>query len=78
MMNLTQKQLDTLLYIRDQINANGYAPTAREIAAHFGVTETVAFERMNLLQHLGYIKRDFRKHRSSRVIRLPSYAYGGQ
>ncbi len=37
-MGLTKKQSEMLSYIRSQIAANGYAPSYREIAEHFGLS----------------------------------------
>lgn len=37
-MGLTKKQSEMLSFIRSQIAANGYAPSYREIAEHFGLS----------------------------------------
>lgn len=54
---MTSKQRDTLQFIRDVYAAKGYAPTLREIAAHFSISSVSAFERCDALIARGLIHR---------------------
>jgi repressor LexA len=61
---LTPKQLRMLTYIRDYINAHGYAPTMQELGDEFGVSKVTVFEHIVALQKKGYLRRGRHKARS--------------
>jgi len=50
-----------LTFLREFALSRSFAPTAREVADHFGIAEKNAFYYMGLLEHKGYIRR----HRKS-------------
>ena len=62
---LTDRQQSVLNFIRQfQIN-NGFTPSQREIAEHFGyASDTAAVGHLNALEKKGWIKRDPTKARS--------------
>lgn len=55
---LTKKDSETFAFIVNQINANGYAPSVREMCEHFGITSTSTMhERLYRLKRHGLIER---------------------
>lgn len=65
--SLTPKQLRVLMFIRDFLHANGYAPTMQELADEFGISKVTAFEHVSNLQRKGYVRRLRHKARSLRL-----------
>jgi len=65
--SLTPKQLRLLTYIRDYMNARGYAPTMQELADEFGVSKVTVFEHIAALQKKRLLKRSRHKARSLRL-----------
>ncbi|MCA2004768.1 MAG: transcriptional repressor LexA [Ignavibacterium sp.] len=54
---LTDRQKEILLHIQQFINENGFPPTLREIAAHFGMASTFGVKRhLDALKKKGYLK----------------------
>ncbi len=62
--SLTPKQLRVLTYIRDYMNARGYAPTMQELADEFGVSKVTVFEHIAALQKKHFLRRARHKARS--------------
>jgi len=62
--NATHKQLEVLEFIRQWIRRNGFAPTVREIAEHFGVVVHAAAQHLQALERKQLIKRVPGKGRS--------------
>jgi repressor LexA len=58
---LTDKQRSVLEFLREFARSRSFAPTAREVADRFGISEKNAFYYMELLDRKGYIRR----HRKS-------------
>ena len=48
-MTLTEKQIDTLLYIIEYKTQHPYPPTRFEIASHFGISINAVQGRLNML-----------------------------
>lgn len=46
---LTPKQRESLEFIKQYIEARGYAPTAQEMANHFGIARNAAVGRLDQL-----------------------------
>jgi SOS-response transcriptional repressor LexA len=65
---LTLKQLDTLSFITEFFNENGYPPNLPEIAAKYGIRKTAAWERVQTLARKGYIVINKEKHRGIRIL----------
>jgi len=58
MPELTERNKQVLDFIREYIEAHGYPPSIREIAAHLGVSGTVGVvKHLNALERGGYIRR---------------------
>lgn len=66
---LTPPQEETLRIIGDYIDLHGYPPTARDLAATFGIKYASALDRIKSLVKKGYITRNPRLSRSIRIIR---------
>lgn len=73
-MNLTPRQLDVLVAIRNYRHLNGYAPTMQELADSLGTSKVTIFEHVGALERKNVIRRDKHKARSLEIIsdeRLP-------
>ncbi|HEX8325705.1 MAG TPA: transcriptional repressor LexA [Tepidisphaeraceae bacterium] len=67
-MNLTPRQLDCLVAIRNYRHLNGYAPTMQELADTLGVSKVAVFEFVSSLERKHVIRRDKHKARSLEII----------
>ena len=56
-MNLTRRQHDIVVFIRDYVAENDYAPTMQEIADHLGVSRPTVFEHIEALEARGALTR---------------------
>jgi repressor LexA len=65
MTQLTPSQQRVLSFLQEFANRNRFAPTAKEIARHFGIAEKNAFYYLDLLERKGYIRR--RPHSPRRI-----------
>ena len=63
-MNLTPRQLDVLVAIRDYRYLNGVAPTMQELADQLGTSKVTVFEHVGALEKKGLLSRDKHKARS--------------
>ncbi len=63
-MNLTPRQLDVLVAIRDYRYLNGVAPTMQELADQLGTSKVTVFEHVGALEKKGLLTRDKHKARS--------------
>src|SRR5438309_10599019 len=73
-MNLTPRQLDVLVAIRNYRHLHGYAPTMQELADQFGTSKVTIFEHIGALEKKRVLRRDKHKARSLEIIadeRLP-------
>lgn len=70
MNNLTDKQFEVLIYIKEFINRRGFSPTVREIAKLINVSSpaTVHTHLKNLVKK-GYISYQSKSSRTIRVIK---------
>lgn len=67
---LTPRQQKVLSFIEDQIEAEGFAPTIREIGRHLGIASTNGVnDHLKALERKGYIQRQDQKSRTLRVLR---------
>jgi repressor LexA len=62
---LTSSQRRVLEFLREFVTRRRFAPTAKEIAAQFGIAEKNAFYYLGLLERKGYIRR--RPHHPRRI-----------
>ena len=67
-MNLTPRQLDVLVAIRNYRHLNGYAPTMQELADSLGTSKVTIFEHVGALERKNVIRRDKHKARSLEII----------
>src|SRR5580704_17230885 len=73
-MNLTPRQLDVIVAIRNYRHINGFAPTMQELADQLGTSKVTIFEHVGALERKRVIRRDKHKARSLEIIseeRLP-------
>ena len=69
MEGLTPRQEQVLEFIRDNVRANGYPPTVREICAALDLSSpSTVHAHLANLERLGFIKRDPAKPRALDVI----------
>ena len=67
-MNLTPRQLDVVVAIRNFRHINGYSPTMQELADQLGTSKVTVFEHIGALEKKRVISRDKHKARSVEVI----------
>ena len=73
-MNLTPRQLDVLVAIRNYRHLHGYAPTMQELADQLGTSKVTIFEHVGALEKKRVLRRDKHKARSLEIVsdeRLP-------
>ena len=76
-MNITNRQLEVLDFIKRSIAKNGYAPTVREIAAGLNVKSPATIqEHLQSLVLNGVITMDKRKSRTIEVLVQNEYLKG--
>jgi repressor LexA len=72
MQGLTQRQEQTLEFIRKSIRERGYPPTLREIGEHMGIRSTNGVnDHLRALERKGYLRREDMKSRALRVVDDP-------
>lgn len=65
---LTKKQADILAYVVGYVQEHGYAPSYREVGAHFGIGSTATVhEHIKNLERKGYLSSDPEAARSIEV-----------
>lgn len=68
-LDLTNKQIMILEFIKDQLTQKGYPPSVREICAAVDLKSTsTVHSHLNKLEKLGYIRRDATKPRAIEVL----------
>jgi repressor LexA len=67
-MNLTPRQREILDFIQDFTGKQGYPPTVREIAGHFGIDYRAAIDHLRALEKKGSLVRSSRS-RSIQVFK---------
>lgn len=67
-MNLTPRQLDVLIAIRNYRHLHGYAPTMQELADQLGTSKVTIFEHVGALEKKRVLRRDKHKARSLEII----------
>src|SRR3984885_11405506 len=66
-MNLTPRQLDVVVAIRNYRHLNGYAPTMQELADQLGTSKVTIFEHVGALEKKRVVRRDKHKARSLEI-----------
>lgn len=67
MSALTERQLQILDFLRERVRVDGYPPSQRDIAAHFGFSQNAARDHLKALERKGEISID---SGDARAIRL--------
>ena len=67
-MNLTPRQLDVIVAIRNYRHLHGYSPTMQELADQLGTSKVTIFEHVGALERKRVIRRDKHKARSLEII----------
>lgn len=68
-LDLTNKQILILEFIKNQLLDKGYPPSVREICSAVGLKSTsTVHSHLNKLEKLGYIRRDATKPRAIEVL----------
>ena len=67
-MNLTPRQLDVLVAIRNYRHLHGYSPTMQELADQLGTSKVTIFEHVGALEKKRVLSRDKHKARSLEII----------
>lgn len=66
-MNLTPRQLDVIVAIRDYRHLHGMSPTMQELADQLGTSKVTIFEHVNALEKKRVLKRDRHRARSLEI-----------
>jgi repressor LexA len=66
-MNLTPRQLDVIVAIRNYRHLHGYAPTMQELADQLGTSKVTIFEHVGALEKKRVLRRDKHKARSLEI-----------
>src|SRR3954468_2227658 len=67
-MNLTPRQLDVIVAIRNYRHLHGVAPTMQELADQLGTSKVTIFEHVGALERKRVLRRDKHKARSLEII----------
>lgn len=67
-MNLTPRQTDVVVAIRDFRHLHGYSPTMQELADQLGTSKVTIFEHVGALEKKRVIRRDRHMARSLTII----------
>jgi repressor LexA len=67
-MNLTPRQLDVVVAIRNYRHLHGVAPTMQELADQLGTSKVTIFEHVGALERKRILRRDKHKARSLEII----------
>jgi repressor LexA len=73
-MNLTPRQLDVIVAIRNYRHLHGMSPTMQELADQLGTSKVTIFEHVGALEQKRVLRRDKHKARSLEIVspeRLP-------
>lgn len=72
--DLSDTQIEVLKFIDTFMKKNGYSPTLHEISTAMGwAADSTAYNSLEKLVRLGYIRREKGKVRSIKLLRKASY-----
>jgi repressor LexA len=66
-MNLTPRQVDVIVAIRNYRHLHGYSPTMQELADQLGTSKVTIFEHVGALEKKRILRRDKHKARSLEI-----------
>jgi repressor LexA len=67
-MNLTPRQTDVVVAIRNYRHLHGYSPTMQELADQLGTSKVTIFEHVGALEKKRVLSRDKHKARSLEIV----------
>ena len=67
-MNLTPRQTDVIVAIRNYRHLHGYSPTMQELADQLGTSKVTIFEHVGALEKKRVLRRDKHKARSLEIV----------
>src|SRR5829696_7844260 len=67
-MNLTPRQVDVIVAIRNYRHLHGYSPTMQELADQLGTSKVTIFEHVGALEKKRVLRRDKHKARSLEIM----------
>jgi repressor LexA len=67
-MNLTPRQIDVMVAIRNFRHLHGMAPTMQELADQLGTSKVTIFEHVGALERKRVLRRDKHKARSLEIV----------
>jgi len=67
-MNLTPRQTDVVVAIRNYRHLHGYSPTMQELADQLGTSKVTIFEHVGALEKKRVLQRDKHKARSLEIV----------
>jgi repressor LexA len=67
-MNLTPRQVDVVVAIRNYRHLHGYSPTMQELADQLGTSKVTIFEHVGALEKKRVLRRDKHKARSLEIV----------
>lgn len=67
-MNLTPRQLDVIVAIRNYRHLHGYSPTMQELADQLGTSKVTIFEHVGALERKNVLRRDKHRARSMEIV----------
>lgn len=67
-MNLTPRQTDVVVAIRNYRHLHGYSPTMQELADQLGTSKVTIFEHVGALEKKRILRRDKHKARSLEIV----------
>ena len=68
-MNLTPRQVDVMVAIRNYRHLHGYSPTMQELADQLGTSKVTIFEHVGALEKKRLLRRDKHKARSLEIVK---------
>jgi len=67
-LDLTEKQIEFLSYLRDELASQGRTPSLRTAATRFGVSHAAILDLLHTLEEKGYVKREGRYSRNLYIL----------
>jgi repressor LexA len=67
-MELTPRQADVLLLIRNHRHLHGYSPSIREIATSLRLSRATVMAHIERLEKKGMLRRTLKQHRTLEVV----------
>jgi repressor LexA len=67
-MELTPRQADVLLIVRNHRHLHGYSPSIREIATSLGISRATTMAHIERLEKKGFLRRTPLRHRTLEVV----------